>query len=114
MLSIVSLYMKKNSLEMHAMRPKGYTDILYIRRLARFFGVNILNFQIIFLCFFRKNEYFVDIFWGHYKTGLVIGVISMYFGVFSYGKCPEWGYFLRLQKFQGFFGVLDIPDIFWR
>ena len=50
---------------------------------------------------------------GHHKTGLVIGVISMYIGVFSYGKCTEWGYFLRLQKFQRFFWVLDIPDIFF-
>ena len=51
--------------------------------------------------------------WGHCKIGLVLGVISMYLGVFSYGKCTEWGYFLGLQKFQIFFWVLDIPDIFF-
>ena len=28
-------------------------------------------------------EDFVDIFWGHHKFGLHLGVVSMYFGVFS-------------------------------
>ena len=27
-------------------------------------------------------------------------------------KEQNWGYFLGLQKFQIFFGVLEIPDIF--
>ena len=40
---------------------------------------------------------------GHHKIGLVLGVISMYFRVFSYGKCTEWGYFWMLQIFQRFF-----------
>ena len=59
----------------------------YIRRLGPFFWVKFWNFNI-FLGF-QKNEYFfgyenfVDIFWGHPKIGLVLGVISMYFRVFS-------------------------------
>ena len=36
---------------------------------------------------------FVDIFGGHHENGLVIGVISIYFRVFSYGQCTELGYF---------------------
>ena len=42
---------------------------------------------------------------------LYLGVVSMYFRVFSYGQCTEWGYFLRLLKFQIFLGMLEIPDI---
>ena len=47
-----------------------------------------LEFQY-FYGVFRKNEYLfgyeyiVDIFWGHYKKGLVLGVISIHFSVFS-------------------------------
>ena len=48
-------------------------------------------------------------FWGHPKIGLVLGVISMYFRVFS--KYTESGYFLGLQKFQIFLGVLEISNI---
>ena len=36
----------------------------------------------------------------------------MYFRAFSYGKYTESGYFLGLQKFQIFFGMLEISDIF--
>ena len=36
----------------------------------------------------------------------------MHFRVFSYGQGTEWGIFLGLLKFQIFFGVLGIPDIF--
>ena len=67
---------------------RGYYDISYIRRLEPFFGgFKILNFNIF--KGFQKNEYFwgyvcfVDIFLGHHKTGLVLGVISMHFRVFS-------------------------------
>ena len=64
----------------------------------------------------RKNEYFggyedfVDIFRRSSQnwTGLVLGVISMYFMVFSLGKCTEWGFLLLgggvVRKFQMFFG----------
>ena len=44
------------------------------------------------------------IFWGHPKIGLVLGVTSMYFRVFSYGKYSELRYLLGLQKFQILFG----------
>ena len=38
-------------------------------------------------------------------------VISHFRG-FSLGQDTEWGYFWGLLKFQIFFGVLEIPDIF--
>ena len=50
---------------------------------------------------------------GHPRIGLVLGVISMYFRVFSCGTYTESGYLFVLQKFQIFFGVLEISDIFW-
>ena len=54
----------------------------YISRLGPSFGLKILNFNIFGI--FRKMngleyEDFVDIFVGHNKIGLVLGVISMYF-----------------------------------
>ena len=62
----------------------------YIRRLGQFFGINFLNFDIFggFAVFRKMNifggyEHFVDIFLGHLKIGLVLGVISMYLRVFS-------------------------------
>ena len=67
-----------------------------------------MNFNIFWG--FQKNEYFlgykefVDIFCGHHKIGLQLGVISMHFRVFSYGQGTEWGYFLGFLKFQIFFG----------
>ena len=40
----------------------------------------------------------------------------MHFRVFSQGQCTEWGIFWGggggLVKFQIFWGVLEIPDIF--
>ena len=36
----------------------------------------------------------------------------MHFRVFFKVKGTELGYFLGLLKFQIFFGLLDIPDIF--
>ena len=54
---------------------------------AIFGGYKILNFNIFWG--FQKNEYsfgyedFVDVFWGHHKIGLYLGVISMHFSVFS-------------------------------
>ena len=74
----------------------GTLIVSYIRRLDHYLGFNILNFNIyLFIYFFlggggvQKNEYFlgyakfVDIIWGHPKFGLILGVISMYFRVFS-------------------------------
>ena len=57
--------------------------------------------------YFLGYEVFVDIF------GLYLGVISMDFRVFSKGQGTEGGYFLGFLKFQTFFGVPEIPDIFW-
>ena len=36
----------------------------------------------------------------------------MHFVFFSLGQGTEWGYFYGLLKFQIFFGVLNISDIF--
>ena len=66
----------------------GTLRFLYILRLGLFFGFKILNFNIFWG--FIKNKYFwgyegfVDIFLEcHHKIGLYLGVISMYFRVFS-------------------------------
>ena len=65
----------------------GTLKFLYIRRLGLFFWFQ--NFEIsIFLGVFKKilflgYEDFVDIFGGHHKIGLYLGVIFMHFGVFS-------------------------------
>ena len=59
---------------------------------------------------FSKNEYFwgyedfVDIFWGHHKIGLYLGVISMHFRVFLKVNVQNGEYFFGLPKFQIFFG----------
>ena len=95
------------------MKGGGGTLIFsYIHRLRSFFGLKILN--LTFLGGFQKNEYFwgyedfVDIFWGHHKTRLYLGVISIYFRV----KVQNRDIF-GLLKFQiFFFGVLEIPDFF--
>ena len=57
-------------------------------------------------------EDFVDIFGGHHKIGLYLGVISIHFSFFLKGKVQNGGYFWRFLKFQTFFWVLEIPDIF--
>ena len=67
--------------------PRQDRSVVTIRRLGSFFGVKFLNFNIVWG--FQKNECFlgykncVDIFLGHSINGLVLGVISMYFRVFS-------------------------------
>ena len=68
--------------------PQGGTLIFsYIRRLGSFFGVQ--NFEFQYFWGFQKNKYFfgyedfVDIFWGHDKIGLYLGVIPMHFKVDS-------------------------------
>ena len=43
----------------------------------------------------------MDIFWGHHKSGLYLGVISMHFMVF---QGTEWGIF---------FWVAKMSNIFW-
>ena len=59
---------------------------------------------------FQKNEKifgyedFVDIFWGHHKIELYLGVISMHFRVFFKVKVQNGGYFFGVLKFQIFFG----------
>ena len=64
-----------------------YSNCSYIRRLGSFFGVQTFEFQ--YFCGFQKNEYFlgyedfVDIFLGHHKIELYLGVVSVHFRGFS-------------------------------
>ena len=73
-------------------------------------GFKILNFIFIYLFFFfggggvQKNEYFFgyedfeDIFGGHHKIGLYLGVISMHLSVFSKCQVTEWETFFGVAK----------------
>ena len=54
----------------------------------------------------------MDIFRGHHKIGLYLGVISMHFSVFFRSRY-RMGVFFGSLKFQIFFGVFEIPDIFF-
>ena len=56
---------------------------------------------------------FVDIFWGSSQNWASLRVISMQFRVFFLRSRYRIGIFFGLLKFQIFFGVLEIPDIFW-
>ena len=73
-------------------------------------GIQNFEFQYFkaYFSVFQKNEYFVDIF----GIGLVLGVISIYFMVFSEGKCKEWGYFYLFIFFWGGGGGANISNIF--
>ena len=53
----------------------------------------------------------MDILGGHDKIGLVLGVSSMYLGSFLKVNVQNENIF-AWQKFQIFFGVLDIPHFF--
>ena len=53
----------------------------------------------------------MDIFGGHDKLGLVLGVSSMYLGSIFKVNVQNENIF-AWQKFQIFFGKLDFPDIF--
>ena len=51
---------------------------------------------------------------GSSQIGLYLGVISMHSRVSSLGQGTEWGIIFWIAKiFKYFFGVLEIPDIFW-
>ena len=50
---------------------------------------------------------------GHHKIGLVWGSFLCNLGSFFKVKVQNWDIFLGLLKFQIFFGVLEIPDIFF-
>ena len=82
----------------------------YIRTLGCFGGSNF-EFHYFFLGgggsrkikYFWGHKDFVDIFVGHHKIGLYLGVISMHFRVFSLSPYTEW---------MGFWGVGKISNIF--
>ena len=86
-------------------RGGGGLKVLYIRRLGLFFEFKILNFNIFWG--FQKNEYFlgyedfVDIFWGHHKIGLYLGIISMQIRVFLRAR----------NRIGGIFWVAKISNI---
>ena len=55
-------------------------------------------------------------FWGHHKIELYLGPRSFLCILGSFlnrVKVQNGGYFGGLLKFQIFFRVLEIPDIFW-
>ena len=70
------------------------------------FGFKVLNFNILGGGGFRKiniflgYEDFVDIFGGHHKIGLYLGVIFMHFRVFLKVNVQNGGYFLGCQNFK--------------
>ena len=47
------------------------------------------------------------------KLAYILGSFLFILGYFLKGKVQNGGYFLGLLKFQIFFGMLEIPDIFW-
>ena len=61
---------------------------------------------------FWGYENFVDIFWGHHKIGLYLGVISMHLWSFLKVKVKKGGCFLGLVKFQIFLGCLKFLIFF--
>ena len=79
----------------------------------------VQNFEFQYFCgFTEKNnkklghEDFVDIFRGHHKIGLHLGVISMHFRTFLKAKIQTREYLFGFIKFQLFFVVLKIPEFF--
>ena len=96
--------------------PRGVTLIFsYICKLGPFFGVQ--NFEFRFFGVFRK----INIFFGYEIFLIILGGILDYISrsflcilrSFLKVKVQNLGYFLGLLKFQIFFWVLEIPDIFW-
>ena len=55
----------------------------------------------------------MDIILGSSQNWASLRVISMQFRVIFKGQGTELGYFFGLLKFQIFFGVFEIPDIFF-
>ena len=62
---------------------------------------------------FGGYEDFMDILWGLSQNRVSIRVISMHFRVFFKVKVKNWDIFWGCKNFKYFFGVLEIPDIFW-
>ena len=111
-------------------RPKGNSDILYIRRLGPFLGVQNFEFQFFFFFFFFwgggfRKKYIFFFFWGgvrgfcgyfwgaHHKIGPYLGVIYMHLRVFSKCQGLEWGIFFGVAEISNIVSVLEIPDIFF-
>ena len=86
----------------------------YIRKLESCFWVQNFEFQY----FFSENrifwgyEDFVDIFGGHHKIRLYLGVISMHFRVFLWSRY-RMGVVFGLVKFQMFLGCLKFLIFSW-
>ena len=55
----------------------------------------------------------MDIFWGHPKIGLVLGLILCILGFFLKVNIQNRDIFLGCKNFKYFFGVLEISEIFW-
>ena len=62
---------------------------------------------------FLGYEDFVEIFWGSSQNKTIFrGHFYAFYGLFL-RSWYRMGIFFGLLKFQIFFGVLEIPDIFW-
>ena len=94
--------------------PQGDTLIfLYIRRLGSFFWDQNFEFQYFWGVSENWHEDFVDIFGGVItKLDYILGSFLCILGSFLKVKVQNGGYFWGLLKFQIFFRVLKIPDIF--
>ena len=85
---------------------------------GHFFLVQNFEFPICFWGF-QKNKYFfgyedfVDIFLGLSQNWTIKGSFLCILGSFLKVNVQNGGHFLGLLKFQIFFGLLEIPDIFW-
>ena len=56
----------------------------------------------------------MDIFGGHHKIGLYLGVISIHFRVFSSCQGTEWGIFFGVGKISNILlGCLKFPIYLW-
>ena len=120
LISSLDPYFLKEAIFFCMVEPQGGGGTLifsHIRTLGLFFWFKILNFNIFGV--FRKMNIFLDMkilrifFGGSSQNWASFRVISMHFRVFLKVKGTELGYFFGLLKFQIFFGMFDIPDIFW-
>ena len=62
---------------------------------------------------FLGYEDFVDIFGGSSQNWASMRVISMHFRVYFKVNVQNWDIVLGCYSFKYFFGVLEVPDIFW-
>ena len=96
-------------------RGGWYSDIIYIRRLGSFLGVQNIEFQ--YFGGFQKNYFFGSkILWKCFgvitKLDYILGSFLCILGSFLKVNVQNEGHFLGCLNFKYFFEVLEIPDIF--